>query len=97
MRREKEHTILLGQWLISLGWAKILFTASCMTQVPSGPFSLWYEYYVFELKHYLILNEGFGEMVHFFFVHLLVLTTVSSGEKRAPVHSKVYELLKTGS
>ena len=35
---------------------------------PLGPSSLSYEYRVFELKHYLILNEGFGEMVHFFFI-----------------------------
>lgn len=27
--------------------------------------SLWYEYCVSELKYYLTLNEGFGEMVHF--------------------------------
>lgn len=46
--------------MISLGWAKIIYCIMHDSGALRAP-SLWCEYCVFELKHYLTLNEGFGE------------------------------------
>lgn len=47
--------------LIVLVWAKVCTYCIMHDSGALRALFLWYVYCVFELKHYLTLNEGFGE------------------------------------
>lgn len=69
--KEKQYHPSSRPLTAPLHWAKVCTYHTMHDSDALRSLSLWYVSCVFGLKHYLILNEGYGEILHVLFVSVL--------------------------